>query len=486
MNEIIEKFPQNPHRSVPATLNSNLPGEQAKPPQRRWPLNLGIRFKVSLMTLFLLTLITAGTSLVIIDIMDKVLMQSLIKRGTSIGQSTSTPAGFSILANDRLALDNLAAQIENTQKDILFLAILDVKGDVLAHSQMEATGAPLESSEGSVIANGENYTVRQILHEGRPCYEFQVPIFFGNNKVGSVFLGIDAETLTATKSSAHSKIFSISILALGVGLAGTFILSNFITNPIKRLATGVSQIKSGDYQVEVAVTSSDELSELTHNFNEMSKVIKKQKERLEGSAKDLEESYIATVRILAAALDARDNYTFGHSSRVAKLALLIGQKLQLDDSQLKELEMACFLHDIGKIHVPDRILNKQTPLDDQEMAIIRKHPEQGAEILGLADSLHKYVPVVLHHHEWYNGQGYPNGLKAEQIHLFAQIVAIADCFDAMTSSRPYRKGCTHEAAAAEINRYRGTQFAPHLVDLFLETLADYEDDQTLSSYGELL
>ncbi len=439
-----------------------------------------------MVTLTLLALVTTGSSLVIVDIMDRVLLQSLIKRGTSIGLSTATPAGYSILANDHLALDNLAAQIESSQNDILFLAILDEKDDALAHSRLKATGNPLDKIDGPLIERGENYTVRQISYEGRSCYEFLVPIVFSNKRVGSVILGIDAETLAASRKSAHGKILAIAILAMGFGLVGTFILSNFITNPIKRLATGVSQIKSGDYQVKVAVSSRDELSELTRNFNEMSKVIKKQKESLEGSAKELEESFIATIRILATALDARDNYTFGHSSRVARLSLLIGRKLNYAESQLKDLQMACFLHDIGKIHVPDHILNKQTPLDEQEMEIVRKHPVQGAEILGLAESLNKYVPVVLHHHEWYNGQGYPNGLRAEEIHPFAQIVSIADSFDAMTSSRPYRLGCTHEVAAAEIGRCSGTQFAPHLVDLFLETLVNYEDEQDLSLYGGLL
>ncbi len=484
MTDTNEKYSQHSPVRAAEPQHSQLPGKQTPPAPRRRPLSLGIKFKVSLITLVLITLITAGSSLVVINIMDRVLLQSLFKRGSSIGLSTATPAGYSILANDRLALDNLAAQIESSQDDILYLAILDVKGEVLAHSRMEATGAPLERAEGLLIKQGENFSVRQITREGRPRYEFQVPIFFSDNRVGSVIFGIDADTLVASKRSARSQIIGISALALVFGMVGSFFLSNFITNPIKRLATGVSRIKAGNYQVEVAVTSTDELGELTRNFNAMSKVIKQQKESLEGSAKELEESYLSTVRILAAALDARDNYTFGHSSRVAKLSLLIGRKLKLGESELKDLEMACFLHDIGKIHVPDEILNKQTPLDDQEKAIIMQHPKQGAEILGLAESLRKYVPVVLHHHEWYNGQGYPDGLKDGEIHPYAQIVSIADCFDAMTTSRPYRQGCTPEDAATEISKFRGTQFAPHQVDLFLEAIVDYEYEQDPVFYGE--
>ncbi len=480
MTDTNEKYPKHSPESAPAPQTAEPSGKQLPRPRRLWPSPLGIRLKLSLMTLVLIALITTGSSLVIIDIMDGVLLRSLLKRGTSIGLSTATPAGYSILTNDRLALDNLAAQIEASQNDILYLAILDVKGEILAHSQLEATGSPFELAKGPQIAQGERFTVKQDVHKGRPCYEFQVSILFSAKRVGSVIVGIDAETLLVSKRSARSQIFAISALALAFGMAGTFVLSSFITNPIKRLRTGVSQIKSGDYRVEVAVSSADELGELTRNFNEMSQVIKEQKESLEGSAKELEESYISTVRILAAALDARDNYTLGHSSRVARLSLLIGRKLQLDESALKDLEMACFLHDIGKIHVPDHILNKQTPLDAHESAVIMQHPAQGAKILRLAESLHKYVPAVLHHHEWFNGQGYPDGLQGDEIHPYAQIVAIADCFDAMTSSRPYRKGCSPETAAAEIDKFRGTQFAPHLVDLFLEALGDFQNEHDLS------
>ncbi len=145
--------------------------------------------------------------------------------------------------------------------------------------------------------------------------------------------------------------------------------------------------------------------------------------------------------------------------------------------------MSCFLHDIGKIHVPDSIINKPTPLDRDEAQIIKKHPEQGAEILHLAESLRKYIPAVLHHHEWYNGKGYPHGLQGDEIHIYAQIVAIADTYDAMTSSRPYRKSCSRDKAAAEIMKFRGIQFNPELTDIFLIALNDYEDGQTLFSLG---
>ena len=193
-----------------------------------------------------------------------------------------------------------------------------------------------------------------------------------------------------------------------------------------------------------------------------------QKQSLDHYVVTLNEAYLDTLKILSASIDARDQYTLGHSQRVSQLSLLIGCKLGLNEAELKDLEIACLFHDIGKIRVPDRILKKEGALDDEEHVLMSQHPQHGAEILGLAASLQKFIPAAISHHERYDGQGYPHGLKGEEIPLFAAIVAIADCYDAMTSSRPYRAGLAGSVALAEIQRCRGTQFSPKLVDLFIE------------------
>lgn len=415
--------------------------------------------------------------------MDRELLDSLVRRGHSIAVSAAVPAGYSILSGDRLALDNLANKIEASQEDIIYLAILDKDSNILAHNKLTETGSLFQPATGEALEQGPGFTMHRVDRDSHASYEFQAPIEFADNRVGSIIVGIDAATLHTAIETARGRIILISLAVLAFGALCTFLLSKLITAPIERLAAGVSQITTGNYEVDIQVTSKDELGELTHNFNEMSRVIMSQRKRLESYAGNLEESYVSIIRILATALDARDNYTLGHSARVARLSLLIGQRLGLSSEELKELEMACFLHDIGKIHVPDVIINKPVPLDQHELEIIKKHPEQGAEILSLADSLHKYIPVVLHHHEWHNGAGYPNGLQGEEIHIYAQILAIADTYDAMTSSRPYRNGCTRDEAVAEITKFSGSQFNPQLTDIFLVALNDYKDDQDLYSSG---
>ncbi|PLX82709.1 MAG: hypothetical protein C0616_01385 [Desulfuromonas sp.] len=442
----------------------------------------GIRFKLAVVTLALIALVTTSFSVVVIRILDEALWQSLLQRGGSLIIGTTTPAGYSILSGDRLALDNLAAKITVAQEDVVYLAILDSERTVLAHNRLEAAGAQFERQSGRKLAELPDFVVQEVSREGRSVFEFEAPIKFADQQVGTVLVGIDTAPYLAAKSSARTRMFWISLLILGVGLAGALLLATRFTSPIKRLAAGVSRIRTGDYDVRVAVSSRDELAVLTTSFNAMAQTIRAQKEELEGSAHELEEAYISTVRILAASLDARDNYTFGHSERVASLSLGVGRRLGLKDDELKDLEIACFLHDIGKIRIPDLVLNKPGSLDKEEARLVRQHPEHGAEIVGLADSLRKYVPVVLYHHEWYDGNGYPSGLKGDEIPLYAQIVAIADSYDAMTTCRPYRPGRSQEEAVTEIRAFRGRQFAPQLADLFIESLQD-EPEGELSFIG---
>ncbi len=182
---------------------------------------------------------------------------------------------------------------------------------------------------------------------------------------------------------------------------------------------------------------------------------------------ELEASYQATLLALSATLDARDRETEGHSQRVTKLALAIGRKLALTPKELTNLERGALLHDVGKIGISDNILLKAGSLTPEERELMHRHPEMGYEMLKGVPFLQEALPVVLHHQEMYDGTGYPHGLSGEQIPLGARIFAVADSYDAMTSTRPYRAAMRHEDALQEILRCRGTQFDPRVVEAFL-------------------
>lgn len=176
--------------------------------------------------------------------------------------------------------------------------------------------------------------------------------------------------------------------------------------------------------------------------------------------------FLETVTALAEAVEKRDPYTGGHLQRVVAYSLVLGQELGLSVEELESLRLGATLHDIGKIGVPDGVLLKAGPLDDAEQSVMRRHAADGAAIVSRIESLRPQVPIVRNHHERMDGRGYPDGLSAGSIPLPARIVAVADTFDAMTTSRPYRKALPRETAAAEIRRVAGNHLCPQVVAAF--------------------
>lgn len=422
------------------------------------------------MTLFIFVLILCaayGITHSVTRLLDDVLLDSLLHRGNAITQAAAIPSGFNLLNNDLLALDNLAAQIKASQPDLAYMAILNLQQQVLAHDTADATGGTFPAISGKTIIQTDDSSVTSLMRDGVHYYEFRRAILFAGQTVGYIVIGIDEAGLDTAQAQARARIEKIVLLTLAVALCGVLALVSLFTRPIKQLADGMDRVCRGERAIDLPVTSADELGLLTRRFNAMSAQIEAQQRSLQQSSAELEASYNDIVRILAAALDARDNYTYGHSTRVAHFALGIGKALGLESEALHELEMSCLLHDIGKIKVPDAILNKQGRLTDDEYHLIIAHPEHGAEILSLSGSLHKYIPAVRHHHERYDGQGYPDKLTGDAIPLHAQIIALADTYDAMTIDRPYRPGRDDTEAAAEILTCRGSQFNPQLVDVFL-------------------
>lgn len=186
-------------------------------------------------------------------------------------------------------------------------------------------------------------------------------------------------------------------------------------------------------------------------------------------------AFLGTLEALSSTLDAKDPYTRGHSERVAHLSAAIGEQLRLERADLERLHIAGRLHDIGKIGLPENVLLKPSRLTAEEFEIVKRHPAIGHEILRDVPGLKQMLPAVLHHHERWDGNGYPHGLAGEAIPLDARIMAVADTFDAMSSKRSYREGMPRDTVLAEIARCAGSQFEPRLVEAFLKVdLGEYD------------
>jgi putative nucleotidyltransferase with HDIG domain len=189
---------------------------------------------------------------------------------------------------------------------------------------------------------------------------------------------------------------------------------------------------------------------------------------------ELKTTFYGTALALAEALEKRDPYTGGHTKRVWNYSRTVGHTLNLSREEMDLLMLSAILHDIGKIGVQDDILRKQAPLTREEHILMEEHTQIGADILRHVVSLEKVVPGVLNHHEKFDGSGYPQQLRGEQIPLIARIIAVVDTFDAMTTDRPYRKALSRETALAELHRCRGTQFDPTVVEAFVTSISGGE------------
>lgn len=203
--------------------------------------------------------------------------------------------------------------------------------------------------------------------------------------------------------------------------------------------------------------------------------IKRINSELSEANEKLEKAYLDSIETLRFTVEAKDPYTRGHSDRVSAYSVLIGEFLGLNDEDLKTLRIGGLFHDIGKIGVPDSILLKEAKLTDDEYSQIKNHPSIGAHILHNATAFQSIIPIVKHHHERFDGNGYPSKLKGADIPYFARITAVADTFDAMTSKRTYRNALSLDVVRAEIDKCSGTQFDPDIAKVFLDILDNSYD-----------
>jgi len=254
-----------------------------------------------------------------------------------------------------------------------------------------------------------------------------------------------------------------AVLALGIG----FLLSRRLITPIQELAETSSKIAEGNLAVRATVRGEDELAKLGNNFNDMAGNIEALVRRLKQALRQNQELFLETIRTLAAAIDAKDPYTRGHSERVASYSMALSRHLGLKQDEVFRIHIAAILHDVGKLGIKDGILNKPGGLSDDEFEVMRQHPSIGAQIMSPIRMLKDIIPGIRNHHETWDGTGYPDRLKGDQIPMVARIIGVADTFDAMTTTRPYQTAMTLEYVLAKMRSMSGSRFDPLVIDAFL-------------------
>jgi putative nucleotidyltransferase with HDIG domain len=256
------------------------------------------------------------------------------------------------------------------------------------------------------------------------------------------------------------------LLSVFLGL----LVSGRVTGPVEALVEGTRRISQGDLDYKVAARHKDELGDLADAFNRMAADLKDMQVKNQNY-------FYQVIQSLVRIVEAKDHYTRGHSERVAEYSREIARKMNFSALETEILAQTAVLHDIGKLAVHDEILNKQEKLSSEEWEVIRSHPVIGEDILRPVSISPEMLAIVRGHHERVDGTGYPDNLSGGRIHIFAQILSVADAYDAMTSSRAYRPAMAAEKAIAEMKKNSGTQFNAGIVDILIEIIKEKDQGQ---------
>jgi HD-GYP domain-containing protein (c-di-GMP phosphodiesterase class II) len=248
-----------------------------------------------------------------------------------------------------------------------------------------------------------------------------------------------------------------------VALAFGYLFAVGITRPIRGLVASTRAISRAEFHERAQVEGAAEISELAETFNHMAGDIEQYVEKLKQAAAENRELFLGSIRMLAAAIDEKDPYTRGHSGRVAKYSVTIGDILGLDAESLDRLRISALLHDVGKIGVDDRVLKKPGKLTEEEFDLMKQHTVKGANIMRPVAQLRDVLPGIELHHERMDGGGYPYGLEGDQIPMMARIIAVADTLDAITTNRPYQSAMDLEYALERIRSLAISKFDGQVV-----------------------
>src|SRR5258706_6474999 len=276
-----------------------------------------------------------------------------------------------------------------------------------------------------------------------------------------------SEAFGDIKKMVIAALLSTALL-VGMSLLFSLLGARWVSLPIQRLAATTHEIAQGNFGGGVEMQGlTFELADLAEDFNRMSGHIASYVHQLRQAAQTNRELFIGSLRAFVAAIDAKDPYTRGHSERVASVSRTIARYLQLSEDVQHKIWIGALLHHVGKIGVEDCILRKEGVLAPEEYEQMKLHTVMGAEIMTPFDQLREMIPAIRSHHEAWNGRGYPDGLKGEQIPLFARIVAVADTFDAITTNRPYQQAYNLQFPVDTITRLTGSRFDAKIVTAFL-------------------
>lgn len=370
------------------------------------------------------------------------------KRGELLAKSLLISVKEPLLDRDLLSLSSAVEAIRR-EPDVVSAWILDHQGAVMIRSDAEP------GPQAAGLTSGRGAPARDDV------MVFSAPVTYGPRTIGSVHVGMGMAHANRALAQTRRHVVRTMMFGLMIGMAGTFALARFFVKPVDLLVAATHEAARGNLDIQVPVHRRDEIGALAESFNTMIA-------DLRVAADNIQRGYLDMTIALAAAIEAKDEYTRGHCQRVSAYAIEIGTRLALPDQTMRDLELAAILHDIGKIGIDEAILQKPTRLTFEEMQAMHEHPAIGERILRSVEPLHRVASYIVYHHEHYDGRGYPHGARGEDIPLIARIISVADAYDSMSSRRPYRETLPEEESLTRLRTKAGSQFDPQIVSIFLE------------------
>jgi HD-GYP domain-containing protein (c-di-GMP phosphodiesterase class II) len=361
-------------------------------------------------------------------------------------------------------------------KPVVF--VVDIQGRAVAHPDARVAYAERSMTNFKVVQEWIEmgaqvqsmlapFTVKREGGQIEMLGAYATAALDGDARLGVIAIQNEQAALRSV-SDMHRQTLYISLLAATFALLIGFLFAKQLTQPVSDLAAAAGRIAAGNFSQRITVRNRTELGELGNSFNRMTDQLECYVESLRRSAEENRQLFLGTVKSLAAAIDGKDPYTRGHSERVARFSLAIGERLSLPDDEMEKLRVSALLHDVGKIAIDDKILKKPAALTDEEFEVMKQHPQKGFKIMSQIPAMKDFLPGMYMHHEMINGAGYPRGLKGDEIPMQARIVSVADTFDAMTTDRPYQKAMTLDAALERIKTFVGTRYDAVVVDALVE------------------
>jgi HD-GYP domain-containing protein (c-di-GMP phosphodiesterase class II) len=370
-----------------------------------------------------------------------------------------------------IGLRRIVDRIREEGKGDVTAFLVDRDGQVLIHSEPSVDVQRPDFSELPIVRAFSRAPLHLRLTQS---YEDQGVKLLGTVAPASPAVGVVVQKPEDQAFASVDKMMQATVqwgtIALLVSVLAAILFAAGIARPIGILAERTREIARGNYQQRVDLRTHNEIGDLAENFNAMSTSVEQAVEQLKKAANENHLLFINSVRMLAAAIDAKDPYTRGHSERVARYAIGIGKHLDLSEEEMRNLRISALLHDVGKIGIDDRVLRKPGALTEDEFELMKQHPAKGAAIMSGVAQLIDIIPGLKYHHEKWTGGGYPEGIAGEAIPLQARIVAIADTFDAMTTNRPYQKAMDLGYVVEKIRSFAGTRFDPRVVDAFVNAV----------------